>query len=34
MDQFRTIDEDQTGLITRDELFKALKSSNLEMTTE
>lgn len=34
MEQFRAIDEDQTGLITRDELFKALKSSDLQIDND
>ena len=34
MDQFRAIDEDQTGLITRDELYKALKNSDLQIDND
>jgi Ca2+-binding EF-hand superfamily protein len=34
MEQFRAIDEDQTGLITRDELFKALKNSDLQIDND
>lgn len=34
MEQFRHIDEDQTGLITRDELYKALKNSDLQIDND